>query len=212
MGYVNAGFVRLHWRSLPGNAFKVLNEMAWATRDEDDPPRYWGGPGRLAWALGRLDSEAGDPNAADLRAVSDAIKDLLKVKVIERSRKSGPGRRAEYVLRLGPQTHEGNPRVNDSAEVPADEATHEGFPPERTRVFRSNVRGFSTSTYEGNPRTKQQENNKRETTEEKRSPQAGTSPARDSPAEQPDPPPDPETERRRQHAGLRAAYPDTATA
>lgn len=209
MGYELAGRVRINWRHLPGNAFKTLNEMAWCAHDSDDPPRYWAGPGRLAWALGRLGHEDDPPSDADLRAVSEALTFLRRAGAIDQLRKPGPGVRAEYALRLPLATCEENPRASTGEENPrvsrpgpspheaAAGATHEDFPRQHTRVFRSNTRGFPGSTHEENPRTKEQEKRKRETTRETRSSQVGVSPGPASAEMHPGPPDDPEAEPRR---------------
>lgn len=85
------------WSHLPDRAFRALAYMALVSLDRDDPPRYWGGRGALAKALGLADDEAGH------RAVKRAVAQLVRAGAIKHD---GPpaagGRRAEYVLNVGP--------------------------------------------------------------------------------------------------------------
>ena len=114
MGAGNVGLVLASWspylRDIP---FRVAVQMAYTSRDEDSPPRYWGGWALLATAAGAdygnlCGSEApGQPRCrgcasckAARMTVTRAVKQLVDAgfcTVVVRPR---PGKQAEYALQL----------------------------------------------------------------------------------------------------------------
>lgn len=152
MGYQHANLVRIHWGHLPGNAYKALTEMAWSARDADGVPRYWGGQGRIAKALARVDDETEELSPTVRRVVVEVIRQLIEAGAIERARSSGPGTRAEYVLLLYPRTGAENPLMSDATDGGPGGATGAENPREQERKTRatgaentSNRSGFSAS-------------------------------------------------------------------
>ena len=99
---MNANRVRAAWGGLPGNAYKALTEMAWSARDGDSPPQYWGGPGPIARALGRVDVDDAPLSRTDERIVVNAVAALVDAGAIRCVQKPAPGVRARYALYLAP--------------------------------------------------------------------------------------------------------------
>lgn len=96
MGARNAIQAHTEWWDLPPDAKLVLNIMALFARNDDDPPRYWGGPTPLALALGRRPEHDNTLSEADHKAVRRALAKLLQAGAI---RNVAPhGRPATYVL------------------------------------------------------------------------------------------------------------------
>lgn len=122
MGFGNAGLVRLRWTHLPGNAYKLLNEMAWCTIDDAAPPVYFGGMKRLASALGRTVTSDG-LSLSDKSAVLQALRHLTSAGVIECLRRPTPGANAVYALHLH-QARTGAGNLHPSAG--AGQATADG--------------------------------------------------------------------------------------
>lgn len=109
MGASNVKTVLSAWSSrVRDPAFRVLVAIALTTKDDDDPPVFWGGQEPLATALGRRPPFT----AADLRAVDRAMSQLRTAGAIVRISSSAPGHRARHELRLEPPTSAADPRVS----------------------------------------------------------------------------------------------------
>jgi hypothetical protein len=122
MGAGNVKAVYGLWGHLPDNPFRLLAFMALTSRDEDRPPRFWGGRETLAVGLGR-DVPSGDDQAArrarraTFEAVRWTVQQLIEAGAIQRTRNASPGRTAEYALSLFPGMAQTQPVPNgaDSA-------------------------------------------------------------------------------------------------
>ena len=109
MGHALMDKVLIHWSDLPGNAYKVLMQMAHTSLDSDLAPTYWGGWDTLAvMALGRRDWPADDDDSKEARAtrrasfeiVRLAISDLKKAGAIKVAKRGKRGAQARYSLQL----------------------------------------------------------------------------------------------------------------
>ena len=110
MGAGNVKAVLTGWSAhVRDPAFRVLVAIALTTKDDDEPPIFWGGLELLAAALGRKPPLTD----ADLRAVGRAMGQLRKAGAIAQTEHSAPGRTARHELRLRPVTQDGARPVND---------------------------------------------------------------------------------------------------
>ena len=109
MGYTLVGKVLAQWADLPGNAFKVLIQMANTGLDADLVPVYWGGWERLAvTGMGRRDWPPDDDDSdqaqqirrAGFEAVRQAIQDLKTAGAIKVAKRGKAGAQARYGLYL----------------------------------------------------------------------------------------------------------------
>lgn len=86
--------------SLQPNEYRLLIGMCLTALDSDERPRYFDSREAMALFLGRRVTDHGPDRAAAFQAVKVALQGLVKVGALERVRKGGNGRRAEYILRL----------------------------------------------------------------------------------------------------------------
>lgn len=133
MGAANVKVVVAHWAHLSGNAFKMLTYMAVTARDDDAPPRYWGGREDLALSIDRRPPAAYGPDAdkqrqLDFKAVERVVAELIVEKAITLINRPAPGRNAIYQLNLSIEQprpsggHSGRP----SMERPRHSGGHRG--------------------------------------------------------------------------------------
>lgn len=154
MGARNVSAVFTFWSHLDAGPFRVLAYMALVTKDDDDPPRYWGGWEALARALGR-DLTSGT-KAAHQRSVVRAVAALRDARALETARSSGPSTRAEYTLCLM-RTHDAQRRVYDEEaepQAPREHATLSGTNARRSVGERTTLSG---GTHDAERRTKEQQ-------------------------------------------------------
>jgi hypothetical protein len=106
------------WSHLPDPAFRLLVFMALVTKDEDDPPIFWGGRETQAIGIGRKPPHT----AADMRAVERAVTKLREAGAIELVQHSAPGHTARHALHLSPvarrRVSEDDTRHDTSGEHP----------------------------------------------------------------------------------------------
>lgn len=107
MGAGNVKAVYGLWGHLPDRPFRLLAFLALTAKDDDSPPRFWGGRETMAVGIGRTvptgdDDESRKGRHATFEAVRWNLNQLIKAGAIERTRAASPGRTAEYVLRLTP--------------------------------------------------------------------------------------------------------------
>lgn len=107
MGYGNVKAVYGVWGDLPDGAFRLLAYMALIAKDEDDPPRFYGGRETLAYALGWAveDKRTTDPveiakREQAFKSVHRTLGILKKAGAITTLVAAAPGRTAEYGLNL----------------------------------------------------------------------------------------------------------------
>lgn len=100
MGAGNVKEVFVRWSHLDHAPFRLLAYMAIVAQDNGDPPLFYQGQESCAMALGMSPDADAKARAAAFRGVRRHIETLIKAKCIERIRPAGPGRNAEYALRL----------------------------------------------------------------------------------------------------------------
>lgn len=114
MGAGNAQRALIHWQNLNGAPMRVLIQMALIILDEDKTPKWWGGRGPLAQAIGHpwpaSDDKSEDAERirkASGRALDRALKSLRDAGAITTAERPRGGRRAEYWVHFdGPRTTE----------------------------------------------------------------------------------------------------------
>lgn len=121
MGAGNIKLVYARWADLSHAPFRLLAYMALVSRDEDDPPCFWGGRETLALGLGRLVDMDGTEAArkSAFRAVERNVSHLVKAGAVLTGPSPRPGRAATYILDLDrerPTLSVG--RIEDSGEPP----------------------------------------------------------------------------------------------
>lgn len=90
----------MRWSHLDHAPFRLLAYMAIVAKDDGDPPLFYQGQEACAMALGMSPDADAKARQAAFRGVRRHIETLIKAKCIERLRPAGPGRNAEYALRL----------------------------------------------------------------------------------------------------------------
>lgn len=96
------------WAHLPDQPFRLLTYMALTSKDDDSPPRFWGGREALAIGIGRKPPHT----ETDFRAVGRAMGKLARAGAVELEQHSSPGRRANYLIHLEPASQVTNHPVN----------------------------------------------------------------------------------------------------
>ncbi len=123
MGSANVKAVLTDWSDrVRDPAFRVLVAIALTTRDEDDPPVFWGGVELLAAALGRR----APLTEADLRAVGRAMGQLRTVGAIVRVQHSAPGKAPRHELRLKASTSDAARLVKERSTPDARRPVNDG--------------------------------------------------------------------------------------
>jgi hypothetical protein len=131
VGATNVKAVYAWWSHLADQPFRLLAYMALTAKDDDSPPRFWGGRESLAIGIGRTPPHT----ETDFRAVGRAMGKLRSAGAVELEQHSSPGRRANYVIRLQPGTQDterplntgqlvtGTPDTNRSEQVSLTDGT-----------------------------------------------------------------------------------------
>jgi hypothetical protein len=164
MGASNALAAFRRWAGkVPGASMLLLTYMSLVSKDKDDWPWFGQGQEALAeFALGRK-----NPDRADIRAVSRAMQPLLDAGAVTVDRASAAradgNTTARYRLNISDQadeerrkweeTHDGKRRTSRPAKDP-QRTTVSGHDVRRKVTQRTTV---SDATYDGNRRTKEEE-------------------------------------------------------
>lgn len=164
MGASNALAAFRRWAGkVPGASMMLLTYMSLISKDKDDWP--WFGQGQEALAEFALGRE--NPDRADIRAVSRAMQPLLDAGAVTVDRASAARSdgnttaryrlnitdRADEERRKWEETHDGNRRTSKPSKDP-QRTTVSGHDVRRKPTQRTTV---SDATYDGNRRTKEEE-------------------------------------------------------
>lgn len=121
MGAGNVKEVFVRWAHLDHAPFRLLTYMAIVAQDNGDPPMFYQGQEACALALGMSPDADAKARQAAFRGVRRHIEALIKAKCIERIRPAGPGRNAEYALRLSMERRTlTDPQTPDGERPPSD--------------------------------------------------------------------------------------------